>query len=185
VLRKCTGRNLYNDPENTFELSTNTNQSHRKKGSGNGLLLKRLVSKSFKLKSSTTCVHEDDFSQLQCKHIMTEEEEGVWTELQNWRDQVLFWCLLPGMCDTNARQTFCMDFFAIFFHSSIDHSSGTKNIRMIESFWVWQVSRRLHGSSNISNSHSLVLEATRDIDKWNRISLAYSEFIYSWNFLMT
>jgi hypothetical protein len=75
VLRKCTGRNLYNDPENILELSTNTNQSHRRKRSGNGLLLKRLVSKSFKLKSSTTCVHEDDFSQLQCKHIMTEEEE--------------------------------------------------------------------------------------------------------------
>jgi hypothetical protein len=56
---------------------------------------------------------------------------------------------------------------------------------MIESFWVWQVSRRLHGSSNISNSHSLVLEATRDIDKWNRISLAYSEFIHLRNFLMT
>jgi hypothetical protein len=82
-------------------------------------------------------------------------------------------------------QTFCMDFFAIFFHSSIYHSSGTENIRMIESFWVWQVSRRLDGCSNISNSHSLVLEATRDIYKWNMTSLAYSEFIYSWNFLMT
>jgi hypothetical protein len=33
-----------------------------------------LVSKSFQLKSFTTCVH-DDFSQLQCKYIMTEEEE--------------------------------------------------------------------------------------------------------------
>jgi len=32
-----------------------------------------------------------------------EEEEDVGTDLKNWSDQVLFWCLLPGMCDTNAR----------------------------------------------------------------------------------
>jgi hypothetical protein len=56
-------------------------------------------------------------------------------------------------------QTFCMDFFAIFFHSSIDHSSDTKNIRMIVSFWVWQVSRRLHVSSNITNSEWVVMAA--------------------------
>jgi hypothetical protein len=59
-------------------------------------------------------------------------------------------------------QTFCMDFFEIFFHNSSSHSSGSRNIRMIEPFSVYQVSRRFHGSSNISNSHSLVLEATRD-----------------------
>ncbi len=141
VLRKCTGRNLYNDPENTLELSSNTNQAHRKQRSWNGLLLKEV--------SLQILQTEKLYNLCTRRWFLTASVQGYYDRRRRRRRRrclnrvaKLEWSSLilvlasRNVWHERTTQTFSMDFFEIFFHNSISHSSGTKNIRMIESFWV-------------------------------------------------
>jgi hypothetical protein len=186
VLRKCTGRNLYNDPENTLELSTNTNQSHRKKRSGNGLLLEEvslqilpteklcnLCTRRWFLTASVQA-HYDRRRRRRCLNRVAKLE---------WSSLILV-LASRNVWHKRTTQTFCMDFFEFFAITRavtrvVPKTAGWLSLspfsKFLEDFMAVAIS--------VIPTHLCWKQLV--IDKWNRISLAYSEFIYSWNFLMT